>query len=207
MKYVVFDFNGTVLDDVEVCLKAENYTIEHYKLDREPLTMDEYLHIFTFPVKDYYERVGFDWNKYSYEEVGRYWFDWYCRLKPEYKIHDGVIELLEENRRRGISNILLSASSLVELKKQLDELGIADYFDEVLGLGDIYAGSKEDIAVNWVKDKDKDECIMLGDSLHDLEVANAMGIKCILIANGHQAKDILIKECDNVVDDFKEVKI
>ena len=71
MKYVVFDFNGTVLDDVEVCLKAENYTIEHYKLDREPLTMDEYLHIFTFPVKDYYERVGFDWNKYSYEEVGK----------------------------------------------------------------------------------------------------------------------------------------
>ena len=118
-----------------------------------------------------------------------------------------MVELLEENRRRGISNILLSASSLVELKKQLDELGIADYFDEVLGLGDIYAGSKEEIAVNWVKDKDKDECIMLGDSLHDLEVANAMGIKCILIANGHQAKDILIKECDNVVDDFKEVKI
>ena len=140
MQYVIFDFNGTVLDDVVVALKAENYTIEHYGLDRQPLTMDEYLHIFTFPVKDYYEKVGFDWNKYSYEEVGRYWFDWYCALKPEYRIYDGVIELLEENRKKGIKNILLSASSLVELKKQLDELGIAHYFDEVLGLGDIYAG-------------------------------------------------------------------
>ena len=207
MQYVIFDFNGTILNDTEVCLKAENYTIEHFKLDREPLTMDEYLHIFTFPVKNYYERVGFDWSRNSYEEVGKYWFDWYCALKPEYGLHEGVVELLEENRRKGIKNIVLSASSLVELKKQLEELKIADYFDEVLGLGDIYAGSKEDIAINWAKDKDKDQCLMLGDTLHDLEVAKAMGIRCILIANGHQAKDLLIKEYDDVVDDIREVKI
>ena len=173
MKYVIFDFNGTVLDDVDVCLKAENHTIEHFGLKRDPLTRDEYLHIFTFPVKDYYERVGFNWDEFSYEEVGRYWFDWYCALKNEYRLHEGVIELLKENRSKGLKNILLSASSLVELKKQLEELNIAEYFDEVLGLGNIYAGSKEDIALDWIKDKDKDECIMLGDSLHDLPGGNA----------------------------------
>ncbi|MBR2788856.1 MAG: HAD hydrolase-like protein [Erysipelotrichaceae bacterium] len=207
MKYVIFDFNGTVLDDVDVCLKAENHTIEHFGLKRDPLTRDEYLHIFTFPVKDYYERVGFNWDEFSYEEVGRYWFDWYCALKNEYRLHEGVIELLKENRSKGLKNILLSASSLVELKKQLEELNIAEYFDEVLGLGNIYAGSKEDIALDWIKDKDKDECIMLGDSLHDLEVAKAMGVKCILIARGHQARDILTANWEDVVDDITEVKI
>ena len=207
MQYVIFDFNGTVLNDIEVCLKAENHTIEHFKLDREPLTMDEYLHIFTFPVKHYYELVGFDWNRNPYEEVGRYWFDWYRALRNEYKLYDGVLELLQSNKEKGIHNILLSASSLVELKKQLDELGIAEYFDEVLGIDNIYAGSKEDIATEWIKDKDKNECIMLGDTLHDLEVAKAMGIECILIARGHQAKDVLLKETDKVVDDIREVKI
>ncbi len=207
MKYVIFDFNGTVLDDVDVCLKAENHTIEHFGLKRDPLTRDEYLHIFTFPVKDYYERVGFNWDEFSYEEVGRYWFDWYCALKNEYRLHEGVIELLKENRSKGLKNILLSASSLVELKKQLEELNIAEYFDEVLGLGNIYAGSKEDIALDWIKDKNKDECIMLGDSLHDLEVAKAMGVKCVLIARGHQARDILTANWEEVVDDIREVKI
>ena len=207
MQYVIFDFNGTVLNDIEVCLKAENHTIEHFKLDREPLTMDEYLHIFTFPVKHYYELVGFDWNRNPYEEVGRYWFDWYRALRNEYKLYDGVLELLQSNKEKGIHNILLSASSLVELKKQLDELGIAEYFDEVLGIDNIYAGSKEDIATEWIKDKDKNECIMLGDTLHDLEVAKAMGIECILIARGHQAKDVLLKETDKIVDDIREVKI
>lgn len=207
MKYVVFDFNGTVLDDIKVCLKAENHTIEHFGLDREPLTMDEYLHIFTFPVKSYYEQVGFDWEKNSYEEVGAYWFSWYRALRDEYKVYDGVIEVLEKNHAKGNRNILLSASSLVELKKQLQELEIEEYFDEVLGLGDIYAYSKIDVALNWIKDKNPNDCMMIGDSLHDLDTARAMGIDCVLVAKGHQAKDVLLENYDKVVDDIREVEL
>ena len=207
MKYLIFDFNGTVLDDLDVCVKCENKTIEHYKLDRQPLTREEYLRIFTFPVKDYYEKVGFDWNKFSYEEVGAYWFSWYRALKDEYKVHDGVIDVLNKSHEKGYKNILLSASSLVELKKQLEELKIAEYFDEVLGIDNIYAGSKVDVALNWIKDKDPKECLMIGDSLHDLESAEAMGVECVLVSKGHQSKEVLLESYDKVVDDIREVKI
>ena len=207
MKYVIYDFNGTILDDVGVCLKAENLTIEKYGLERGPLTLDEYLHAFTFPVQKYYENVGFDWSKNSYEEVGRYWFDWYCALKDEYSVHEGVIEFLKKNREKGNRNILLSASSLIELKKQLKELGIEGYFDEVLGIDNIYAGSKIDIALEWIADKDPSDCMMIGDTLHDLETAKAMGVDCVLVANGHQAKDVLLKKWDKVVDDIREVEL
>ena len=61
MKYVILDFNGTVLDDIDVCIKAENKTIEHFKLDRPPITKEEYLDIFTFPVKNYYEMLYLNW--------------------------------------------------------------------------------------------------------------------------------------------------
>ena len=207
MKYIIFDFNGTVLDDIDVCIEAENKTIEHFKLNRKPLTKEEYLDIFTFPVKDYYEKVGFDWNVYSYEEVGKYWFSWYNSLKHKYKIHDGVIELLKKNHELGNKNVILSASSLIELKKQLDELDIAKYFDDVLGIDNIYAGSKLNIALKWIEDKDPKDCLMLGDTLHDLEVARSMNVDCILIANGHQPKEKLIKEYDKVLDNIKEVII
>ena len=177
MKYVIYDFNGTVLDDVEVCIKAENKTIAHFGLNRRPLTLDEYLHIFTFPVKKYYEIVGFDWSKNSYEEVGQYWFDWYNRLKDEYFVHEGVLEVLKENKAKGNRNILLSASSLNALKKQLEELGLSSYFDEVLGIDNIYAGSKIEIALEWIKDRNPKDCLMIGDTLHDLETAKAMGVE------------------------------
>ena len=207
MKYIIFDFNGTILDDVDVCVKAENHTIEHFGLERGPLSKEEYLRIFTFPVKKYYENVGFDWNRNPYSEVGAYWFDWYRALRDEYKVFDGVREVLEECHEKGYRNILLSASRLVELKKQLEELEIADLFDEVLGIDNIYAGSKVDIALDWIKDKDPKDCLMIGDTLHDLETAKAMGVECVLVSKGHQTKDILLSEHDKVVDDIREVKL
>lgn len=207
MKYIIFDFNGTILDDTAVCLKAENECIKKY-LDRGPLTLDEYLHIFTFPVRKYYEKVGFDFSKVSYEEVGAYWFSLYRKYANEYKVFDGVIKALEKSHSKGYQNILLSASSLKELNIQLDELKIKEYFDCVLGIDNIYAESKINIALDWIRDKDPNECMYIGDTLHDLETAKAMGIdNCVLVAKGHQAKDVLLKEYDRVVDDISEVKI
>lgn len=207
MKYLIFDFNGTVIDDVDICVDCENKTIEKYKLPRGPLTKEEYLHLFTFPVKNYYTRVGFDWNKYSYEEVGEYWFKQYCSKKDEYKVFDGVVDMLIKSRELGYKNILLSASDLNELKSQIKHLKIEQYFDEVLGIDNIYAGSKLNVALNWIKDKNPDDCLMIGDSLHDKDVADAMGVKCVLVSKGHQAKDVLLLETDNVVDDIREVQI
>ena len=82
-----------------------------------------------------------------------------------------------------------------------------EYFDELLGIDNIYAGSKVDIALNWIKDKDPAKCIMIGDTLHDLDVAKAMGVDCVLVAKGHQAKEILTENWDKVVDDIREVKL
>lgn len=207
MKYIIFDFNGTILDDVDVCIASENETIKKFNLDRLPLSRDEYLHLFTFPVKDYYTKVGFDWSKYTYEEVGDYWFNQYRSRRNDYKIFDGVIETLIKSRELGNKNILLSASSLEPLKEQLQELGISEYFDEVLGIDNIYAGSKVDIALKWISDKNPKDCLMIGDSLHDKEVADAMGVRCVLVSKGHQAKDILLQETNDVVDDIREVII
>ena len=208
MQYIIFDFNGTVVNDVAVSLKAINCCIEKY-LKRGPLSMDEYLHVFTFPIQKYYEDVGFNWNDgYSYEEVGQVWYDKYREYKNEYKVFEGVVDVLKKNHELGNKNILLSASHLETLKIQLQELEISEYFDEVLGIENIYAASKIDIAVKWMQGKNPNDCKFIGDSLHDLETANAMGIKdTTLVARGHQAKDVLLKEYNNVVDDIRQVKI
>ena len=204
IKYCIFDFNGTVIDDTDICIECENRTIAKY-LDRAPLTREEYLEIFDFPVKEYYRRVGFDFVKHSYEEVGDYWYQEYLKLKDEVKAHEGVKELLEDNHLKGIKNVILSASRIDTLKAQISSLGFESLFDEILGLDDHYAFSKSQKGLDFIKDKNKEECILLGDTLHDLETARLMGIDCILIAKGHQAKHILVENYDRVVDDIREI--
>ena len=206
MKYIIFDFNGTVVDDIDLSLRAINHTAKKY-LNRGPITIEEYKDVFTFPVKKYYERVGFDFNKLNWEEVGQCWMDYYQEHQKEAPVFDGVVELLKENHKKGYKNILLSASRIDLLIKQTKELGIYEYFDEILGIDNIYASSKLPIGLKFMEGKNSKDCVYLGDSKHDLEVAKAMGVRCILVANGHESKERLLKIHDEVCDDIREVHI
>ncbi len=206
MQYVIFDFNGTILNDVEVSVACLNKTIEKYLL-RDFISIDEYKRIFTFPVKKYYEAVGFDFEQLDWYEVGQYWMDLYLNNYYKCGLNDGVVDLLIANKEKGIKNVVLSASRVDILKRQLNELGILAYFDEVLGIDNIYATSKLPIGLNFIADKDRNECVMIGDTLHDLEVARSMGIRCLLVSCGHQDKDILLNEHDKVYDDIRSIKI
>lgn len=206
MDYVIFDFNGTILNDVELAVKSLNKTIAKY-LNRNPISIEDYKVVFKFPVKKYYEDVGFDFNRLNWEEVGQYWMDDYLLNFNEAKLYDGVLDLLKENKEKGIKNICLSATRYDLLIKQLETLNIKDYFEKILGIDNIYASSKINIGLDFIKDKDRNKCVMLGDTTHDKEVADAMGIKCILIANGHQNKETLCKVSKYVIDDIRELKL
>ena len=83
-------------------------------------------------------------------------------------------------------------------------MGIEHYFDEILGTSDIYAAGKEDIAKEYMK-RAKPKCaLLIGDTTHDKEVADSLGIDCILVATGHQSKKVL-QEAGFVVDSLKDV--
>ena len=206
MKYVILDFNGTIVDDLDLCIESMNESIEKY-LDRGPLDREEYYEKFGFPVKDYYEKVGFDFDELDWTEVGQSWMGRYIDKRSRSRVHDGIVDFLIENHDKGNKNIVLSASRTDNLVDHLKELNIYQYFDEVLGIDNIYASSKIQTGLDFVKDKNKEDCLMIVDSIHDLETANEMGIRCILIAKGHQKKEKLEAVCDEVYDDIREVRI
>lgn len=206
MKYLIFDFNGTVIDDLNINFSVINELRRIY-LALGPLTMERYKDEFTFPVKKMYENLDFDFYKQNWEVVANKWLELYQNYKDDYKVHDGIIDILIENRKKGNKNILLSASRLDVLIKQCKDMGIDKYFDEILGMDNIYATSKKPIGIKFMKDKNPDDCTMIGDTLHDEEVADVMGIKCILVAKGHQSRKVLETGHSEVIDDIRELKI
>ena len=94
------------------------------------------------------------------------------------------------------------------LKMLLDRYQISDYFDEILGINDIYAKSKEDIAIDYINSSgiDKSSAILIGDTLHDYECANKMGIEAILTYSGHQAIDVLESASTTIIKDISVLK-
>ena len=56
--HVLWDFNGTVYDDMEACLRSVNEMLSERGLP--VLSAEAYREVFDFPVKDYYAKIGFD---------------------------------------------------------------------------------------------------------------------------------------------------
>jgi phosphoglycolate phosphatase len=81
-------------------------------------------------------------------------------------------------------------------------------FKKVVGLNNHYAATKEDVAKNLINEIgiSLNDICMIGDTIHDFEVAEAVGIQCILIARGHQNYRRLNETGTVVIESFGELR-
>ena len=191
IKHVIWDWNGTLFDDVELCREIINGILTRRNLNS--LSLDDYRNIFTFPVQNYYEAAGLDFNKYTFELLGKEWMDEYESRKKECSLHKNSLEVLEYLNKKGIQQSILSAYSQHTLEEIVRQFEIDKYFSNLVGLDHIYATSKVDNGKKLIAKikEDKREVLFIGDTVHDFEVANEIGVECILIADGHQEKQKL----------------
>lgn len=202
--HILWDFNGTILNDVEVGFESANILLTRHGLNKLK-SIEEYRKIFCFPIIDYYRKLGFDFNKNPYSELAVEWVSIYNENVYKAKLYDGIIRLLNEINKSKSPQLILSATELKMLKGQLKSFGISEYFDMVLGTGDIYAYSKEEIAINWANIVKPKKALLIGDTTHDKTVADAAGFDCILVANGHEDKQRLIETNATVVDSVNDI--
>lgn len=203
--YLVLDFNGTIIDDVDLCLNILNHLLE--ERDYKKVSLEEYKHIFTFPIKKYYINAGFDLEKYSFTSISNEFISLYQKASLNCKLYEGINELIDKCNNNRIKVVLLSASQIDNLKEQTDHFGLSEKFEVILGTSTIEAASKVKIGKNYFKDKQDKKILFVGDTTHDAEVASAIGADALLITHGHQARDILLKANPlKVVDSFKEVE-
>jgi phosphoglycolate phosphatase len=93
------------------------------------------------------------------------------------------------------------------LVMSLKAKGIYGFFNLVNGIEDHYAHSKLEVGEELLKKlvyKSK-EILLIGDSLHDLEVSENLGLDCLLIAHGHQSKERLLARTPFVIDDLNVI--
>lgn len=206
MKYLFLDFNGTVLDDVDLCLNLLNEMLVLKGL--KTVSLKRYKEIFTFPIRTYYDKAGFTYNGYTFEELADYFITEYDKrnLKESFIFAD-FKEFADGIRGLGYKLVLCSASLYSLLMKQLYDFGIANCFDDVIALDNHHAASKLLLAQDYVKTHDVDlTCsYFVGDTTHDALVGKECGLKVFLIDRGHQASEILEKTGELVYHSFKEL--
>lgn len=190
---IIWDWNGTLLDDAEICRETINKMLISRMLPT--LTMEKYRSVFTFPVIEYYKEVGFDFFKEEWDTVAMEFINLYLKALPECKLTIKATETLDYFKKKGYRQAIISAMQHEALLKSVSELGISQYFDYIGGIGDHYGGGKIENAKNYINEARlySRNVTLIGDTIHDSEVAAEIKCNCILIATGHQSYERLQK--------------
>ena len=161
---VLWDFNGTLLDDAALCVSCLNETRRRRSMPE--VSLDYYLEHFGFPVVDFYKKAGFTFERESFADVAREWNDLYHeRVWTSARLHEGVVPVLEGLAASGVRQGILSAyhHGMVLVASGSGCRSTRSWTD------DFHATAGD--LVRWVESRLDWRIILIGDTLHDRDVA------------------------------------
>lgn len=205
-EHVIWDWNGTLMNDLELSLDILNDLLALYGKEQE--SQENYLTFFGFPTRNYYKRFGLD-GEVEFNAAAKYYMDIYDRRRFECRLHAGAHDFLKKLRSTVASQHILSAYKQDTLEEIVAHYGLNPFFDKLTGLHDIYGDSKVGRGRELIASHPElasDATVMIGDTLHDFEVAEALGIDCILLAHGHQSAERLQVTGRPVFHNFMELE-
>jgi len=187
MHRVVWDWNGTLFDDLHVIIEAVNLGLEPLGLG--PIDLDDYRTHYTRPVKVFYDRLaGRDMTEDEWHAIDSRFHDGYRELMRRARPTRDAVPALDAVRSAGIPQSLLSMFPHPDLVPLVSRLGLAHYFDRIDGLrgppGDTKAGYLERHLAELIGDADPSDVLVIGDTPDDAVAAAQVGARCVLYDNG-----------------------
>ncbi len=207
MKYknIVWDYNGTIIDDAGLAVDAENLVLESYGLPG--ITLEYYLKECEMPIINFYNKI-FKMENYDFSQIAERFVSNYDKLFESADVFPEVVSAIKHFSEKNIRQGVISGFESSRLENSLKKFGLNGYFEFLSGSDDIDCGDKSDRAVKVVEKYgfDPKETLFIGDMYHDFETAEKVGADCVLIAKGHQGADVLRRYGVTVLDSADELK-
>ena len=177
--YIIFDFDGTVVDTGEGILKSLQYSFE--QMGHEVPDLSDLKRFIGPPV--YYSYTHF--YGISEDEVQTYIIKYRERYKEkgiyECELYSGMTELLTELRRRGVKLGVASSKPEHLIYSVADYLNITEMFDVIVGVktDNSNHSTKTGLVLEAMKllgARDKKDVLMVGDRCFDIDGAAGAGV-------------------------------
>jgi len=212
-KIFVFDWNGTLLNDIPANYAGFNETLKFY--GQPEITLERYRDTMDFPLIHVHTRNGVHPDEYlkHYDEATDIFFACYKPIAKGCALKEGTVELLDYLQDQGYDLMVLSNQNDADLRDQIAERHVTHYFKIISGnqdnsltfhaktnkldrLHDILADHTYDLSQSYI----------IGDSLEEPDLAHRMGLNCFSVTWGCFSRERLEKTTTNhVIDDLAEV--
>jgi len=197
---IIWDWNGTLLNDLNCCIEIMNIMLKKRSLS--PITKTHYQNNFSFPVIKYYEKVGFNFKKESFTKVSEEFIALYRKKSNLCSLQPDALKIIKQFKNQGIQQVILSA-----ILNMVKHYKIDAFFDYIYGATNFLAESKQQRAIELLeklKTPPTNICL-IGDTTHDIEIANHIGSKIVIVSHGHHPAGRLKKHQIPVLNSLSEL--
>lgn len=200
MKNWIFDWSGTLVDDMALVLSATNHVMRVYGIDE--LDREGFRRRFRLPYREFYEECL---PGVMLEEVEAHFREGFAIASDPVPVLPHAREFLEYINGQGARLFVLTSMCAVAFSEQIAALGLEGYFEKTYAgvldkrevIGDILSSHGLDCA----------ETVFVGDMTHDIETAHHGGVASIGVLTGYNHREVLLSAGPGVlVEDLAELK-
>ncbi|MEU8223245.1 HAD hydrolase-like protein [Kribbella sp. NPDC048915] len=193
MKHVVWDWNGTLLNDNHAVLAAVNGVCAGF--GRGELTWAEWQAAYARPMRLSYEQIlGRRLDDTEWAQVDKLYHDRYDEILHTCELAADALDALRACAASGRTQSLLSMWFHARLTPTVEQYGLTSYFTRIDGLpGEVGGGSKADSLIRHLDAQQLDpaDVVLIGDVVDDAEAARSAGTHCVLVTTGAMTPDSL----------------
>ncbi|HWU10975.1 MAG TPA: HAD hydrolase-like protein [Streptomyces sp.] len=204
--HLVWDWNGTLLDDIHAVLGASNAAFA--AVDLAPLTLEQYREMYCVPIPKFYERLmGRMPTPAEWERMDGLFHRYYTEQRVACGLTEGAEELLVRWRLGGRSQSLLSMYGHEHLAPVVRSYGIERHFVRVDGRTGPSGGSKAQHMERHFEVLGSiapESAVVIGDAVDDAVAAAHVGARAVLYTGGSHSRSSLEAAGVPVVDTLAE---
>lgn len=190
-KLIVFDWNGTLLADVQACLAADNQVLK--KFGGRPVDLKTYRDTIIIPAIDFYVQHGCNRRRIitQAKTVSKTFHRFYETKAAHSRMRPGARSILQWLQRHFYQTIILSNHTVVGIQQQLNRLHIDGYFSDILAntvLGSSLQGrNKLEKLKAYLKERhySHKDILIIGDSPEEIEIGKTLHITSVAVCNGY----------------------
>ena len=114
-QHIIWDWNGTLLDDLEMVVEVNNLLLKEQGL--ATITVEDHRQRFTHPVVDYYRGLGLNVEGEQFKVLGQRFIELYVERMNQVSLFSGIAQMLEALNLAGHQQSMLSASHQPQLRQ------------------------------------------------------------------------------------------
>jgi len=206
---ILFDLDGTLIDSTECILTSFEHAFDTLGTPRPPRELIKAQ--IGYPLDMMFEKVGADKAK-VWDFVAAYKSKYREISLPGTSLIDGALEAIELSSSFARLGVVTTKTSRYS-RELLEHMGVMKHFEVLIGREDVEHPKPHPEPIEKALDAMCPECSrdkvwMIGDTMMDIEAANAAGVRHVGVFTGYGEPKTLISGCELTAENaFEAIKL